>query len=169
MPQRILVLRLAPPETFAALLGELRRRYPACSITSLAASDEVAGADDHIDWRGLGGRAVTGRLRRERFDLMVVAHGRDHYGTAAYWRAVGLAVASGARRVAFSEEGRWPGRGLAGALVAGVAGGILRWAQEAFAAGLSLLLLLLVLGATAIADSTEASGGGRTGGPSKTR
>ena len=170
MPQRMLVLRLLPPGVFATLLAEVRRRHPGCTITSLAASDEVAAGDEHIDWRGVSARALPGLLRRSRFDLMVVAHGRDHCGSGAYWRAVVLAALSGARSIGFSEDGGLPDRGLAGAVAAGLAWGMVRWGQAALASLLSLLILLLVLGAAAVADLTEwMAEGGRTGGSPKTR
>jgi hypothetical protein len=170
MPQRILAIRLVPPQAFAAVLTELRRRYPGCEITSVAGSDDGAGADDHIDWRRVSGRSLPALLRSRRFDLIIVPHGRDQYGTAPYWKATALAAVSGAGSAAFCEDGRWPGRGLIATAMAGVLLGMLRLGQEACAAVLSLLILLTVLTMAAVGDLTEAVGGiGRTGGRVKTR
>jgi len=174
MALRVLVVSLAPREVFARAVGELRRRHPEAEVTALFGTAGVeaghAGVEveEAIDWHAATGRRLLAEVRRRRFDLMVVIHGRDQYASRGYWKAVGLAAGSRARRKAFWEEGRpaeWglPRAALLGALRAGV-----QVVEEAYAAGMGLVVLAPVLIAAAVTDLSEALAGKRgAGGPRK--
>lgn len=118
MGMQIGVLALIPPRVFSRLMGELRLRYPEARITALVGTDELrnpvsaGAADDYLVWRSFGTRALISELRRRRFDLLVVAHGRDYYARATYWKALALALASGARGKLFCPDGQLGARAV---------------------------------------------------------
>ncbi len=153
MARRVLALRLVPTEVFGRLLVELRQTHPDTSIVAVAASDERAGADEVIDWRHARPRSLAAELRRRRFDLAVVAHGRDQYATRAYWKAVLLAAIARARETVLCEDGllaRRHGVGL------GAARAVLQMLQELYAGGMALMVLLPLMLLAGAADLTEA-------------
>ena len=167
MGSHLLALRLVPPDVFERLLRDLRGRYPQARVTAVAGG-EAPGADDVIDWRDIRGLALVRKLRELRPDLVVVAHGRDHYATRAYWKAALLALASGARARAFCEEGDL--RRSYG-LLTGAARALWQLAQELCAAAIGLLVFGPLLLMAALTDLTEALAGvpGRSRGRKKTR
>jgi hypothetical protein len=169
MAARVLVVQLVPIPVFERLIEELRKRHPGAHVTALAIG-EVIDADEALDWRKLSRRQASAALRGRQFDLLVVAHGRDHYASRAYWKALALALASGARRKRFCAEGKLPGRGLAAALLVGAVFAGLRAGQEVVAAVTGLLVLSAALVLAAVTDLTEALlPVGRTRGRPKTR
>ncbi|HUU53492.1 MAG TPA: hypothetical protein VMY87_01115 [Armatimonadota bacterium] len=167
MGSRLLALRLVPSDVFERLLGDLRARHPQVHVTAVAGG-EAGGADDVIDWRDIRGLALVRKLRETRPDIVVVAHGRDHYATRAYWKAVLLALASGARARSFCEDGdlRRPH-----GLLAGAGRALWQVAQEFCAAAIGLLVFGPLLLMAALTDLTEAlaGGAGRSRGRGKTR
>ncbi|MDH4180201.1 MAG: hypothetical protein OEV33_06790 [Armatimonadota bacterium] len=167
MGSRLLALRLVPPDVFERFLRDLRAQYPQAHITAVAGG-EAPGADDVIDWRALRGLALVRKLREARPDLVVVAHGRDHYATSAYWKAALLALASGARGRSFCEEGDLR---RSHGLLTGAGRALWQVAQESCAAAIGLLVFGPLLLMAALTDLTEAlaGGAGRSRGREKTR
>jgi len=152
MAQRLLALRLMPADEFERLLGALRARYPGAEIVALSGAGEVPEADETIDWRARPRADLLADLRRRDFDLAVVAHGRDQYASRAYWKALALASASGAKARLLCQDGDL-------ARCHGLAFGLWRAAvhitQEICAGVLALLLLLPVLLAISLSDIVE--------------
>jgi hypothetical protein len=111
MGLRIVVVALVPPALFHNLVAGLRARYPGTYLIALIGTKELqdhashARADEYLHWPSLGTRALIAELRRRRADLLVVAHGRGYYSTLTYWKAVSLALLSGARAKAFCPDG----------------------------------------------------------------
>ena len=174
MALRVLVVSLAPREVFARAVGELRRRHPEAEVTALLGTAGGEGGhagaevDEAIDWHARSRQSLVAEVRRQGFDLMVVIHGSDQYASRAYWKAVGLAASSRARRKAFWEEGHPSGRGLPGAAVLGALRAGAQVVEEAYAAGVGLVVLLPVVIAAAVTDLSEALAGKRgAGGPAK--
>ena len=167
MASRIIALRLVPPDVFERLLRDLRARHPQAEITAVT-GDEAGTADGAVDWHTVRGLPLVKKLRGVRPDLAVVAHGRDHYATRAYWKAAFLALASGARARAFCEEGDLR---RAHGLISGAARALWQLAQELCVGALAAMLFCPVLLMTALTDLTEglAGGAGRTRGRGKTR
>lgn len=171
MGERVLVVSLAPREVLARAVGELRRRDPEAKVTALLGTAGVeagrAGmeADEILDWHGGTGRQVLAEVQERQFDLMLVIHARDQYASRAYWKAVGLAIGSRARRKAFWEEGRPAERGLPGAALLGLVRAGVQVVEEAYVAGMGLAVLAPVLIAAAVTDLSEALGGKRGAGP----
>lgn len=167
MGSHIIALRLVPPDVFERLLCDLRAQYPQAHITAVAGGEE-SGADEMIDWRSLRGIALVRKLRELRPDLVVVAHGRDHYATRAYWKAALLALASGARARSFCEEGDLR---RSHGLTTGAGSALWQLAQEFCVAAIGLLVFIPLLLMAALTDLTEALAGraGRTRGREKTR
>ncbi len=153
MARSVLALRLVPTEVFGRLLAELRQTYPDTRIVAVATSEETAGADEVIDWRHARPRSLAAELRRRRFDLAVVAHGRDQYATRAYWKAVLLAAIARARETVLCEDGLLRRRH-------GIALGAIRAAlqtlQEFYAGATAGVVLLPLILLVAVADLTEA-------------
>lgn len=160
MARRVLALRLVPPEVFARLLVQLRRTHPDTSILAVAASDETAGADEVIDWRQARPRRLAAELRRRRFDLAVVAHGRDQYATRAYWKAVLLTAIARARETVLCEDGLLAHRHGVGL---GAARAVLQMLQELYAGAMALMVLLPLVLLAGAADLTEALAEGAAG------
>lgn len=171
MGLRVLVVSLAPREVFARAVGELRRRHPEAEVTVLlgTAGGEAGHAavevDEAVDWHAASGRRVLAEVRGRRFDLMLVIHGRDQYASRTYWKAVGLAASSRARRKAFWEDGRPAERGVARAALLGALRAGVQVVEEAYVAGMGLVVLAPVLIAAAVTDLSEALGGKRGAGP----
>jgi hypothetical protein len=145
-------MRLVPADAFTGLLQELRRREPDAEITALAASDHIDGASEVIDWRRTGGRQLATELRRRCFDVVVLAHGQDHYATRAYWRAVLLVSLTGAREVVLCEEGQL---GRRHSVFAGAGRAVLQAVQETCGAAFALLVLLPVVLMAVVTDLAE--------------
>jgi hypothetical protein len=161
MERRVLAVRLVPADVFARLLHKLREENPGAHITAVAASQHIAEADATLDWRRTSGGRLAAELRRHHFDTAVVAHGRDHYATRAYWTAVLLVRLVRAREVLLCEEGRLdrqhgflPSMGRA----------VLQVLEELYAAAFALLILLPLLLAAAITDLIEAATSAPAGG-----
>jgi hypothetical protein len=95
----------------------------------------------------------------------VVIHGRDQYASRAYWKAVGLAIGSRARRKAFWEDGRPAERGAARAVLLGALRAGVQAVEEAYVAGMGLVVLAPVVIAAAATDLSEALAGKRGAGP----
>ena len=185
MGPRVLLISLVPPAVLARMLQSLRASLPEGHMTALLGAPDAAPSrasarpDELLDWRRLGGRALVAELRRRHLDLVVVAHGGDHCLTCSYWKALALALCSGARAKLLCEEGRlssqvtrlahhpstWAGL-LAPTSLLGrsAAGAALLAAQEAYVAATGLLLLAPVLLGIVITDLTEALSGGRSAG-----
>jgi hypothetical protein len=152
MGGRVLAVRLVPEDVFARLLRSLRTQHPEAHITALAASEDIAEADETLDWRRAGRREVAAKLRGQHFDTAVLAHGADHYAARAYWRAVLLVRLSGAREVLLCEEGRLD---RSYSLLAGAGRALLQLLQEICAAGFALAILAPVLVAAGLSDLTQ--------------
>lgn len=161
MEQRLLAVQLVPADVFARLLHRLREENPKAHITAVAASEHIAEADATLDWRRTSGRRLAAELRRRHFDTALLAHGRDHYATYAYWRAVLLVRLARARETLLCEEGRLDRQH---GLLAGMGRAVLQTLEEVYAAAFALLILLPMLLAAAIADLTEAPASGPAGG-----
>ncbi len=167
----MLVVSLAPREVFARAVAELRRRNPDAKVTALSgtaggeAGHAGVEADETLDWHATSGRRLLAEMRERRFDLMLVIHGRDQYASRTYWKAVGLAASSRARRKAFWEDGRPAERGLPGAALLGALRAGVQVVEEAYVAGMGLVVLAPVLIAAAVTDLSEALGGKRGAGP----
>jgi len=165
---RLLAISLVPTGGLARLLAELRSQHPGAHVTALVGGScggtaFQIGADEVLDWQSPRGAAFVRDLRRREFDLVVVAHGDDQYASAAYWKAVALALASRARTKAFREHGAMRQRGLREAVIGGLARGLVQIAEGLYAAAMALLLLFpLVLG-VAVTDLSEVLVGGRCG------
>jgi hypothetical protein len=158
MARRVLAIQLVPEEEFAELLSELRACDPEAEAVALAAAEEVPAADGTIDWRQYRRGELMEELRKGRFEKVIVAHGRDHYATRAYWRAILLARAVGAREVVLCEGGALAGRHGMGA---GGGQAIMHLLQECAAGVLGLVVLVpLILGAS-VADLLGATVGAR--------
>jgi len=171
MGERVLVVSLAPREVFARAVGELRRRDPEATVTALLgtaggeAGHVVVEADEILDWHAATGRRVLAEVRERRFDLMLVIHGRDQYASRAYWKAVGLAMGCRARRKTFWEDGRPAERGVARATLLGALRAGVQVVEEAYVAGMGVVVLAPVLIAAAVTDLSEALAGKRGAGP----
>jgi hypothetical protein len=186
MHPRLLAIALVPPADFLRFLRELRARYGDAEVTALIGSPELGGesgpaaADEYVLWGSLPGRALIADLRRRRFDLLLVAYNRDYCHRVTYWKALAIAIASGARGMLFCEQARLPQRAVlpavlgrpwprAAALMSAVfARGIPRVAAFLLAESLIALLgslLVVVLAGIAAADAAEAvaRGFGRSG------
>jgi MoaA/NifB/PqqE/SkfB family radical SAM enzyme len=92
-PTRVLLLRLMPTSVFVALLKRLRRDFPGIRLAALLASDEGRGqvgdaADEVILARRVGLRGLLRRLRRGRFDTVLLAGGADYGVGSSYLKAV---------------------------------------------------------------------------------
>jgi hypothetical protein len=173
---RILAVALAAPRAFEAMLAELRRRYPGATLVALTGQADRAGrrgdgaADEYLTWRSLGLRELSADLARRRFDLVIVAHGRDYYATRVYWKGLALALLSRAPGKLFCEDATLPatlvplarlttpGAGVAAlvrAAAVGAAKTAVRAGVEVYVGGAGLLLLPLLAG-IALVDGTEA-------------
>jgi radical SAM protein with 4Fe4S-binding SPASM domain len=117
-PRRLLLLRLMPTNVFLALLKRLRRDFPGIHLTALLASDEgraeaKEAASEVMLARRMGLRSLLRRLRRGRFDGVLLAGGADYGLRTSYLRA-----ALAARLVPRAERHQWeigqalPGRPL---------------------------------------------------------
>lgn len=190
MGPRVLVLSLVPPAVLEQTLRHLREWLPEARVTALVGADEfapqcaVSRSDEILHWRYPGGRALLAEVRRRRFDLMIVAHGRDQYLSGTYWKAVALALGSDARAKLFCEEGKLSGRDLqmhdlmgtwagirtaAAVLMRGAARAAVQTAEEAYVAGMGVLLLAPVLVGIMLTDMTEAVSRGRPAGGARGR
>jgi len=156
---RVLVVSLVPSEVLARVVATVRQGHPEARITALAGRRNIAVVDEILEWRSLAPAGLCREIRARRFDALVVAHGRDQYAGARYWKALGLAVVSGARRKRVCPDGRVPGRGLAAAVGAGVAGAAFILFQHVLAAVFASLVLAPVLLVAAVTDLTEALAG----------
>jgi len=168
----ILAVALVPRALFARMLDDLRARYPGARLTALIGSEELrddssgTAPDEYLLWRSFGTRALIGELRRRRPDLLVVAYGRDYYTKATYWKALALALASGARGKLFcpdAELGKQSAPrgnlsallGSSGAVASAVGRGIAKLLAPPLISlyvGAAGLLLIPVLVAIALAD-----------------
>jgi hypothetical protein len=116
MGPRLLVIALVPPADFSRFLREVRARYGDAQIAALIGSPELRGesgpaaADEYMLWGSLPGRALIADVRRRRFDLLTVAYNRDYCHRVTYWKALAVAIASGARGMLFCEQARLPQR-----------------------------------------------------------
>ncbi len=95
-PRRLLVIRLMPTTTFAALLRRLRRLFPKLHLSALLASAEGARvldqlADEVISPRSGGPARAVRRVRRSGFDTVILAGGADYGLRASYLKAAFLA------------------------------------------------------------------------------
>lgn len=179
MGPRILVVVLVPPDILKRLLQELRGRYPGARVTALAGTGEPrrepdadSGTDDYLHWGSLGARALVSEIRERRYDLLVVAHGRDYYRKLTYWKAVALAVASRARGKLFCEDGKLGSQRVAidqlatfSAGVGALTGAVFRKWQHAvlvssYVAAMGLLLLPVLIG-IAVTDLADWLSGAR--------
>lgn len=117
-PRAVLVIRLVPARTLAALLRRLRAQWPRSRLYVLSASREgeteaAEIADEVIRADAQGPAALLRRVRRLRPDLAILAGGWDYGLSATYWRAVVLARACGAgRRYQWELGDAIPGRPL---------------------------------------------------------
>ena len=184
MPPRLLVIALVPPADFSRFLRGLRAQYPDAEVVALVGSSELRLADgpdrpdECLSWGSYGARALVSEIRRRRFDLLVMPYNPDYCHRVTYWKALALAIASGARGMLFCERARLPGgpaplsslaRPLAraGALLSAIAvRGIPRVAAFLLAELLIALLgsmMVIVLAGIAAADLGEAiaAGGAR--------
>jgi hypothetical protein len=161
MERRLLAVQLVPADVFARLLCRLREENPRAHITAVAASEHIAEADATLDWRRTSGGRLAAELRRRRFDVAVLAHGRDHYTTRAYWKAVLLVRLARAREVLLCEEGRLDRQH---GFLASTGRAVLQALEELYAAAFALLILLPLLLAAAATDLTEAAASGAAGG-----
>jgi hypothetical protein len=152
MARRLLVIRLLPAADFDRFLDALRARHADAEIVALSGAGDSPSADETIDWRAHPRADLLADLRRRGFDLAVVAHGRDHYASRAYWKAFALASASGAKARLLCEDGdldscRGPLFGLWRVAVHVI--------QEICAAALALLVLFPILLLLSLSDLTE--------------
>jgi hypothetical protein len=177
MRTEILALALVTPEAFGQMLRRLRARYPEARVVALGGrpgQPEGGGsqaADEYLTWHSLGARPLIREVRRRRFDLVVVAHGRDYYASRVYWKAVALALMSGARGKLFCEDGRlgdetaplarlttgWAGgEAVARAVLRGLVKAAARGAAEVYVAAMGVLVAAVLIG-MAVTDLTEAA------------
>ena len=171
MGLRVLMVSLVPREVLARAVAELRRRHPEAEVTALLGTAGVEGghagveADEILDWHAATRGRLLAEVRERRFDLMLLIHGRDQYASRTYWKAVGLAIGSRARRKAFWEDGRPADRGLPGAALLGALRAGVQVVEEAYVAGMGVAVLAPVLIAVAVTDLSEALAGKRGAGP----
>lgn len=157
----VLIISVVPAETLAKLVRAARERYPGAPISALYSGDEGVGADERLSWRALGARRVISELRRQRFAVVLLAHGRDQYLQPAFWKAMAVALLSGARRKAACPDGELGAEGGGLRLLAGGKWGALtRVAAECYVAMVGLTLLLVLLGIV-VTDAVDAAIGGR--------
>ncbi len=190
MGPRVLMVSLAPRAVLAQTLGSLRAALPKAHIAALVGPPEATPSralpqpDELLDWRRLGGRALVAELRKRHLDLVLVVHGADHYLTRPYWKAVVLALCSGARAKLLCQEGKlssqvarlaertgaWAGLHTSvSLLIQSTARAALLAAQEAYVAAMGLLLLAPVLLGIIVTDLTEALSRGRSAGAERGR
>jgi len=166
MIRRILVISTVPEARLAALARELRLRYSGAQITALvgvtpmtAASREAA---ECLAWGSYRLRGLIGELRSRRFDLVVVAHGREQYLSRGYWGAAALAaIGVGCSRTRFCEDGRLARSAIPAVAVSRAAAQL---AEECYVLAMGVLLFLPVLMGVALSDLSEALVGRRPAG-----
>ncbi len=151
---RVLVINLSPPEMLAQLMGKIKAGHPDVNITVLTGHRERAITGEIMDWRAFSAARLYREIRARRFDAVVVAHGRDQYLRAGYWKALALSSLSGARRRRICRDARTPGRGLVAAFAAGIGGSCLLLAHYVLAALFASMLLSAVLVTAAVTDLT---------------
>jgi hypothetical protein len=145
-------------------------------MTALIGSPDLrtngpGGADEYLLWGSFTGRQLLAEIRRWRLDLFVVVYNKDYCAKLTYWKAVALAILSGAKGKLFCEQGRLPGpsatldriaRPSAGAAavvsaiaIRGIPRVIIHLLAEAYVVALGSFLLLVLAGVVA-ADLGEA-------------
>jgi hypothetical protein len=161
MIRRILIISTVPEARLAALARELRLRYSGAQITALVGVTPVTAANrdaaEYLVWGHYRLRALIGELRGRRFDLAVVAHGRDQCLSRRYWGAVAVAVLVGPFGMYSLCEDAQLTRSTVPAGALGRAAAQL--AAEGYVALTGLLWLLPVLVGAAVVDLTEATVG----------
>jgi len=181
MRPRLLAIALVPPADFARFMRDLRARYPEVEVTALIGSSELladtgpGAADEYLSWGSFGARSLLAEVRRGRFDLLAMPYNRDYCHRLTYWRALALAIASGARGVLFCEQACLPRQATslealarpwprAGAFLSAIAiRGMPRVVAYLLAELLIALLgsmLAIVLAGIAAADLSETIAGG---------
>jgi len=116
MRPRLLVIALVPPADFSRFLRDLKARHANAEITALIGSSELRAESDavavghYVHWGSLSGRALIGEVRSRRFDLLVMPYNRDYCHRVTYWKALAVAIVSGARGMLFCEQSRMPQR-----------------------------------------------------------
>ncbi len=181
MRVRLLVIALVPPADFSRFLRDLKARYTDAEVTALIGSSELrvesgsAPVGEYMLWGSLPGRALIAEARSRRFDLLVIPYNRDYCHRATYWKALAVAIASGARGMLFCEQARLPRRVVspgalgrpwprAAALLSAVfVRGVPRVAAYLLAESLIALLgslLVMVLAGIVAADVAEAAARG---------
>ncbi len=121
-PRRVVALRLVPTKTFVALLKRLRRHFPGIHIAALLASEEgrsevADAADEVISPRRDGLRRALRRLRRGRYDTVLVAGGADYgLGSSRLRAALAARLVPGAWRYQWEVGEALPGTPLSRAL-----------------------------------------------------
>lgn len=162
MVSRILVISVVPEGPLAALVADLKARYPSASITALVGAEPTGAASrasaEFLLWGSLPARRLIGELRGRRFDRAVVAHGGDQCLSRSYWKAVAVALLCGGRRAVLCEDGKLtrsaPAAGAGGRAAVQLAG-------EAYVACVGLMLLGVVLLGVVLVEVTEGLAGGR--------
>ena len=175
MGPSILAIALVPPEQFAKTMIALRVEHPGAKLVALVVSTEwcdrlpATEADEYLLWRSFGLLGLVAEVRRRRFDAVVVAHGRDQYTSRSYWKALALALASGAPRKLFCQDGRLVAGGVLeeargvsapAALVVGAAQAALQIGCEAYVTIVGVLLFAPVVVGSIVTDLTERVTGG---------
>ncbi len=157
----VLIVSVVPTETLAKLVRAARERYPGAHLAVLCGGDEEVGADERLSWRALGARRLVSELRRQRFALVLLAHGRDQYLQPAFWKAMAAALLSGAARKMDCPDGEMGSEaGGLRLLAKGKWGAITQIGAEGYVAAVGLALLPILLG-IAVTDAVGAAIGGR--------
>jgi MoaA/NifB/PqqE/SkfB family radical SAM enzyme len=128
-PESVLVIRLVPTQVLVRLLARLRRRWPHSRLYALIASPEgdrdIAEAAEVICSQGLPPAALIRHLRQLRPHMAIIAGGADYVLSPTYWKALLVALLSGAKARRQWEPGdHLPGRSPARAARRALA---LRW------------------------------------------
>ena len=164
MGAQVLLISIVPTEALETAIWALKTRYPGVRVTALVGAVPPRNADEVIAWPGLGVRRLRTELRRRQFTVAAVVHGGDQYLRRGFWKAVLVALLSGAQGKALVRPpGRRAIRPLSGPelLLAGAAGVAGRLLAEACVVLLMAPLLLILAGIVATDLSEALSGAGR--------
>lgn len=162
MVSRILIISVVPEAPLAALVADLKARYPSASIAALVGAEPTGAARrasaEFLVWGSRPARKLIGELMGRRFDRVVVAHGGDQCLSRRYWKAVAVALLCGGHRMVLCEDGQL----ARSAPAAGAVGrAVVQLAAEAYVACMGLLLLGVVLLGVVVVEVTEGLAGGR--------
>lgn len=150
--RRVLIICLSPTAVIAELMSKVKADHPKAGITLLVGHRDNPPSGEIMDWRAFSAARLLREINAQKYELVIIACGREQYLCARYWKALLLAAFSGARRTRVCLDGKTPGQGLLHAFATGLGGALLLLAYHLLAGVFSAILLIMVLFSAILAD-----------------